>query len=174
MSENKRDLFKQVTDAKVIETTKLKEWEKRAKQVIPAYAAEYLFYHKTGVVSQMLQFDKDGGFVYDPATLKEGIDVLLKIAESQQSRGLNACRLATMYTNFADAETRIGYFMSIIDQLDIYPSIGQSVIKDLKMVAENINDVEILEVIENRIRNIEAREKIQLKALEEKWGRQFQ
>lgn len=174
MENQEREFLKQVSEARTIETVKLKEWENKARQLIPVYAAEYLFYRKTGIVAQMLQVDPERGFIYDPTTLKQGVDILLKIAEGQQNRGADEGRLATMYTNFADAETRIGYFISIIDQLDIYPSIGQSVIKDLKKVAENTQDEDVLEVISNRIKNIESREKMQRRALEEKWGRQPQ
>ena len=174
MENQEKDFLRQVSEARTIETVKLKEWENKAKQFIPVYASEYLFYRKTGIVAQMLQVDPERGFIYDPTILKQGVDILLKIAEGQQSRGADENRLATMFTNFADAETRIGYFISIIDQLDIYPSIGQSVIKDLKKVAENTQDEEVLEVISNRIKNIESRAKMQRKALEERFGRQPQ
>ena len=73
----------QLSEARNIETVKLKEWSDRLKQLLPVYVIEYLFHRKSGVVVDMLQIDENVGFVYDPATLKQGVDMLVKIAEGQ-------------------------------------------------------------------------------------------
>ena len=174
MTITEQDFLRQLNEARNIEGYKLREWENKTKQLLPVYVAEYLFHRKTGVVSGMLQIDEEHGFIYDPTILKQGIDMLLRIAEGQQNKGADSGRFAATYSNFADPQTRVFYFRQIIDQLDIYPSIGQSVIKDMRKVAETSQDEEFLELLENRIRNIEVREKMQRKELEEKWGRQPQ
>ena len=174
MATTEQEFLRQLNEARNIENSKLREWEDRTKKLLPVYVAEYLFHRKTGIVSEMLQIDEEHGFLYDPTILKQGIEVLLKIAEGQKNKGAEYGRFSSMYLNMADPYTRILYFRRIIDQLDIYPSIGQNVIKDMRKFAETCQDEEFLELLEGRIRNIEAREKMQRKELEEKFGRQPQ
>ena len=86
----------QLSEARNIETVKLKEWSDRLKQLLPVYVIEYLFHRKSGVVVDMLQIDENVGFVYDPATLKQGVDMLVKIAEGQTLKGAEDARLQGM------------------------------------------------------------------------------
>lgn len=162
----------QLSEARNIETVKLKEWSDRLKQLLPVYVIEYLFHRKSGVVVDMLQIDENVGFVYDPATLKQGVDMLVKIAEGQTLKGAEDARLQGMYANFADPVTRMTYLRAFLDQMDVYATIGELVVKDLRVVEASTQDEEMKEILQNRIRNIELRTQTQRRELQERYGRQ--
>lgn len=174
MEFNEKQFRSQLNEARNIENIKLQEWSRRVKSLLPVYVVEYLFHKKTGIVADMLKVDENVGFVYDPATLKEGIEVVVKIAEGQTVKGADDARLQGMYANFADPVTRVLYLRSIVDQMDVYATIGDVVVKDLKIVAEQTTDEEMLEILQNRIRNVEARTQTQRRDLQVRYGRQPQ
>jgi hypothetical protein len=174
MEFNEKQFRNQLGEARNIETIKLQEWSNRLRQVLPVYVIEYLFHKKSGVVAEMLKIDENIGFVYDPATLKQGIDMLVKIAEGQTLKGAEDTRLQGMYANFADPVTRVTYLKTSADQMDVYATIGDVVVKDLKVVAAQTTDEEMLEILQNRIRNVEARTQTQRRELQTRYGRQPQ
>ena len=102
-------LNRQLTYAQTITTKKQKEWLDEAKKSVPTYAAEYLFYPKTSVLSEMLRVDPEKGFKYDPEVLMAGIDMVVQIMKANAFPTTKRERLSRMYTGFADAETRIEY-----------------------------------------------------------------
>lgn len=172
MEINEQQFRTQLSEARNIETVKLKEWSDRLKQLLPVYVIEYLFHRKSGVVVDMLQIDENVGFVYDPATLKQGVDMLVKIAEGQTLKGAEDARLQGMYANFADPVTRMTYLRAFLDQMDVYATIGELVVKDLRVVEASTQDEEMKEILQNRIRNIEFRTQTQRRELQERYGRQ--
>ncbi len=146
---------RQLSFAHTIRQSKQKEWLAEAKKYVPTYAAEYLFYPKTSVLSEMLSIDPDKGFKYDPEVLMAGIDTVVQIMKANSFPTTNRERLCRLYNSFADAETRIEYLRKFIEYLDLYPVIGEEVIVDLKQVARTSTDSEFLECVEPRIRVIE-------------------
>ena len=155
MEELKNNLHRQMGFAHIIETTKQKEWLTEAKKYIPAYAAEYLFYPKTSVLSDMLKRDPEKGFKYDPEVLFHGLDTVIQILRCKNSPTSTVGRAQHHYSNFADAETRVEYLRKFIEQLELYPIVGKQVIADLREVAKTSTDPEFLEFLEPRIKNIE-------------------
>ena len=174
MEFNEQQFRAQLGVARNIETIKLKEWSDKLRQLLPVYVVEYLFHRKSGVVADMLKVDENVGFVYDPETLKQGIDVLVRIAEGQTVKGAEDARLQGMYANFADPATRVFYLKTFVDQMDVYATIGDLVVKDLKTVEAMTQDEEMKEILQNRIRNVEARTETQRRELQTRFGRQPQ
>lgn len=162
---------KQIIAARYIREKKLKEWYQKTKKHIPIYLVDYLFY-KNGLVDKMLAFDEEKGFAFDPKTLEEGIENTLAVLEFAKQEKQERARI--VYKKFADAQTRISYLGSIIDQLDIYHVIGQEVIADLEECAKKWTDAEFLEFVECKKRNINARSETEKKMLAEKNNRQPQ
>ena len=173
MEIEEKKFLRLINEIENIKSKKLDEWLAKAKKYLPSYVAEYLFMKKLGVVSQMIYAENETGLVYDPIVLRQGIDILMNIMESQ-NLGHDNARLKAMYTNFADASTRVGYLKPIVDQLDIYPTLKDEIISDVKKVMAEAQSAEEIEFFETYIKNIEAREKIQSKELAEKLARQKQ
>ena len=149
-----KNFNRQILYAQKIEKTKQKEWLSEARKFVPEYAAEYLFYPKTGVLSQMLSVDPEKGFNYDPEVLLGGIETVIQIMKANALPITNQNRLAHLYSSFADAKTRIEYLRTFIEYLDLYPVIGEEVIADLNELAKTSNDSEFLECLEPRIKHI--------------------
>ena len=154
MENKENNLNRQLTFAQTIANVKQKEWLADAKKFVPTYAAEYLFYPKTSVLSEMLRFDPEKGFKYDPEVLMAGVELVVQIMKANSFTTTKPERLSRMYTSFADAETRIEYLRRFVEYLDLYPVIGEDVITDLKQVARTSNDPEFLECLEPRISSI--------------------
>lgn len=168
MEVKQQDIFKQMQDARVIQDVYLKEWAARVRRLRPEYVSDFLFYKNIGEVPQMLMAQDDDGFVYDPKTLKDGVEMLIKILESQEVYKNDDPKIKVMYTRFGTPEIRIKYLRSIIDKMDIYASIGDFVIADLVEVAKTTKDEEFLEFLQNRINNIKQRAEREKKELQEK------
>ena len=173
MKVNEREILRLISELENIKNKKLSEWLTKAKNHLPGYVAEYLYMKKTGVVSQMIFAETEEGLVYDPTILRQGIDMLMTILEGQ-NYGHDTSRLKMMYSNFADGVTRISYLKSIIDQLDIYPTIGDELIKDIIKLKEDAQTTEELEFLENYQRNIQARKPIQEAERKERLAKQKQ
>ena len=56
--------------------------------------------------------------------------------------------------------------------MDVYATIGELVVKDLRVVEASTQDEEMKEILQNRIRNIEFRTQTQRRELQERYGRQ--
>ena len=56
--------------------------------------------------------------------------------------------------------------------MDVYATIGELVVKDLRVVEASTQDEEMKEILQNRIRNIELRTQTQRRELQERYGRQ--
>ena len=155
MEDIEKKFSRQLTFAHTIKQSKQKEWLTEAKKYVPAYAAEYLFYPKTSVLSEMLELDPDKGFKFDPEVLMAGVENIIQIMKANSFSTTSHERLCKMYNSFADAETRIEYLRKFVEYLDLYPVIGEEVIVDLKQVARTSTDSEFLECLDARIRVIE-------------------
>ena len=173
MEVNEREILRLVSEINNIKATKLSEWFVKTKKHLPVYVAEYLFMKNTGIVSQMLTAESEDGLMYDPAVLRQGIDMLMSILESQ-NLGHDTARLKAMYTNFADTSTRVGYLKPIIDQLDIYPTIGDEFVLDIEGLKQIAQSAEEIEFYDNYIRNIQGRKEMQTAELNEKLAKQRQ
>ena len=79
MNNTQDKLHNQYNVAAYISRVKQKEWLEKAKQHIPIFAADYLFYKNPSVLTDMLAFDEVEGFKYDPEILYSGIELLFKI-----------------------------------------------------------------------------------------------
>ncbi|MBR3884965.1 MAG: hypothetical protein IKJ33_00655 [Clostridia bacterium] len=154
MENTNKNFERQILYAQRIEQTKQKEWLGEARKYVPEYAAEYLFYPKTGVLSQMLLVDPEKGFSYDPEVLLSGIETVVQIMKASALPTTNPNRLKHLYSSFADAKTRIEYLRTFIEYLDLYPAVGEEVIADLNEVAKSSSDPEFLEYLEPRIKHI--------------------
>ena len=154
MENIEKDFNRQLTFAQTIANTKQKEWLNESKKFVPSYAAEYLFYPKTSVLSEMLRVDPEKGFKYDPEVLMAGVEIVVQIMKANAFPTTKRERLSRMYTSFADAETRVEYLRRFVEYLDLYPVIGEDVITDLKQVAKTSTDPEFLECLEPRINAI--------------------
>lgn len=147
----------QFTQAEIIKSKKQKEWLEIARRHTPNYVAEHLFYPKISVLADMLKVDPEKGFVYNPETLKEGIDILIKILEFKDSRSTTKDKLANMYASFETPKIRIDYLRQYIDYLELYPILGAHMIADLEAIAPTLTDPEEIEINTNRINNIKRR-----------------
>lgn len=154
MDDAQKNLDRQFMTAQYIQKIKQKEWLAKAKLHIPQYAAEYLFYQKPSRLYDMIKFSPENGFTYDPETLLEGIEMLMKILDSKNTRITNPKRLQQMYIGFADAQTRVEYLRIFAEYLELYPIIGDQMIADLKEVAKTTDDPDFLETLEPRIKTI--------------------
>lgn len=173
MEVNEREILRLVSEINNIKATKLSEWLVKTRKHLPAYVAEFLFMKNTGIVGQMLTAETEEGLMYDPTILRQGIDMLMAILESQ-NLGHDTARLKAMYTNFADAGTRVYYLKHVIDQLDIYPTIGDEVIGDVKILKNTTQSAEEIEIYDNYIRSVQCRKEIQTAELNEKLAKQRQ
>ena len=150
----------QCYDAEKILKNKLKIWFDKMKQFAPFYVCEYLF-HKNGAVAQMLRVDPNYGFIYDPATLGEGIENMFAVVEAAKKG--NITRARNLYKRFGTPEIRVDYLRLIYDHCDIYHAIGEDIIADLDEYAKTCTDPEFFEVLEGRKNNIRGRAKIEQK-----------
>ena len=147
-----QDFRTQYDVAQYILKVKSKEWLERSKKHVPQYIAEYLFYPKTSILADMLKIDPETGFKYDPLTLQNGIELLLKMTETKNNFSTNQSRIQAMYAGFADAQTRLDYLRLFAERLELYPFIGKQVIDDLNEVAKTSTDSEFMELLAGRIR----------------------
>ena len=152
---------KQSYAAYKIVSVKLKEWMKKIEKYVPKYIADFLF-SKNGEIIEMLNMGGEQAFYYDPETLENGVEMVLKLLENIEFKDLK--KVQSLYKNFADSKTRIEYLFNIIDKLDIYSSVEELVVSDLDEYAKKQTDPELLEIIENRKKNIKARAEIERKA----------
>ncbi len=154
MDDAQKKLERQFMAAQYIQKVKQKEWLSKAKLHIPQYAAEYLFYQRPSCLYDMLKFSPNHGFIYDPETLLEGIEMLMKILDSKDSKATNPHRLQQQYLSFADAKTRVEYLRTFAEYLELYPIIGNQMIADLNEVAKTTDDPDFHETLEPRIKTI--------------------
>lgn len=155
-----KDFIKQVYSAERIKNLKLKEWYTKFKEYVPEYVTDYLF-HKKGKVSEMIEIDEEVGFVFDPATLEAGIDMLVRVIDATNHGDFS--RAQAIYQKFENFIIRVDYLRQIIEQLDVYRSIGELVIADLEKYAQENASAEIAEIVESQKRNIRARAKTEQK-----------
>ena len=167
MEVNEREIIRLVNEIHNIRALKLSEWFNKTKKHLPLYVAEYLFLKKTGIVDKMLTTETEEGLLYDPMVLRQGIDMLMAVLENQNC-GSDLSRGRVVYLNFADPQTRVGYLKSIIDQLDIFPSISKEFVSDLEQMKNYTENPEEVEILDNYIRNVQARTPMQEKDLQEK------
>ena len=173
MEVNEREILRLISEINNIKSTKLSEWLVKTKKHLPFYVAEFLFMKNTGIVFHMLTEEVSGGLMYDPMILRQGIDMLMNILDGQNC-GHDTTRLKAMYSNFKDAETRITYLKPVIDQLDIYPTIGDEIVGDAEHLKQIAQSEEEIEFLENYIRNIQVRKEMQRAELNEKLSKQRQ
>ena len=155
------DSQRQFNAAQYIARVKQKEWLEKSKKHIPVFAAEYLFHKNPSRLTEMLRFDEQTGFKYDPEILLEGIELLFRIFDSKDSRVVSHSRLQTMYENFATPEIRVNYLRTFAEYLELYPVIGNQMIRDLETVSKTTNDPEFLETLDGRIKTIKHMIKLQ-------------
>ena len=173
MEVNEREILRLVSEINNIKSAKLSEWFVKTRKHLPAYVAEFLFMKNTGIVGQMLTAETEDGLMYDPMILRQGIDILMNILEGQNCGHDNA-RLKAMYSNFQDCSTRFAYLKPIIDQLDIYPTIGDEIIRDAQFVRGLTQNPEEAEFLNNYIKNVQARTETQKEELKERLAKQRQ
>ena len=153
--ENTQENFqRQFNAAQYITRIKQKEWLEKSKKRIPVFAAEYLFYKKPSVLTDMLRYDEQAGYKYDPELLYEGIEMLFRIFDSKDSKVSSIPRLQAMYSNFATPEIRVHYLRTFAEYMELYPVIGNQMIDDLETVGKSTTDPEFLEVLDGRIKSI--------------------
>ncbi len=173
MEINEREILRLINEINNIKSTKLSEWLMKTKKYLPSYVAEYLFMKKMGIVSQMINAESEEGLMYDPTILRQGIDMLMRIMEGQNF-GHDSDRLKAMYTNFFNPEIRVGYLRPIVDQIDIYPTIGDEIVCDVERLKESAKTEEEIEFFDNYIRSVKSRKEMQATDLKEKLARQKQ
>ena len=161
MNNTQDKLHNQYNAAAYISRVKQKEWLEKAKQHIPIFAADYLFYKNPSVLTDMLAFDEVEGFKYDPEILYSGIELLFKIFDCKDSKVSNLSRLKALYLNFETPEIRVHYLRIFAEYLELYPIIGEQMIKDLEDVGKTTTDPEFLEVLDGRIKTVKHLMKIQ-------------
>ena len=154
------DIRKQFYVAEKIKKVRLKDWYQKVKPHVLEYVADYLF-HRKGEVAQMVEFNENYGFVYNPEILENGIDMLIRVLES--ARNGDEKKAQSIYSTIANPTTRISYLWRIIDKFDIFHAIGEQVIKDLDEYANETQDPELLDTIDARKRNIRARAEMERK-----------
>ena len=156
--------------AEKIKKVKCAEWTRSFRHYVPEYVTDYLFY-KFGEVHRMLKFDEKTGYAYDPFIIEQGVEYLLKVVECVRRNEFD--RAAVFYEKIApDAESRIGYFWSFLDKLEVYAAIDKRVVRDIDECIKKQTDPEILEILGNRRRNILARGKNERAEIEKRFGRQ--
>lgn len=154
------DIRKQFYAADRIKKVKLKEWYQKAKPHVISYILDYLF-HRQGEVAQMVKFDETVGFLYDPVTLEQGVDTLIRVLES--ARNGDDKKAQNIYSAFENPVTRINYLWRIVDSFDMYKAVGEVVCADLDEYAKTVTDPEILDTIDARKRNIKSRAEMERK-----------
>ena len=113
--------------AEKIKKVKCAEWTRSFRHYVPEYVTDYLFY-KFGEVHRMLKFDEKTGYAYDPFIIEQGVEYLLKVVECVRRNEFD--RAAVFYEKTApDAESRIGYFWSFLDKLEVY---ADKIVQNLK------------------------------------------
>lgn len=168
-----KNILRLLSEIENIKSKKLSEWFIKTKNHLPVYVAEFLFAKNTGILNQMLYEESEDGLLYDPTILRQGIDNLMVILDGQNC-GHDNSRLKALYSNFADSKIRFSYLKPIIDQLDLYPTLADEIISDVKSLIPEAQNPEELEFLQNYIRNVEARRGQQSKELAEKLARQRQ
>ena len=143
--------------AEYIKSKKQKEWLEITKKHLPNHIAEHLFYPKYSTLADMLKIDPNKGFVYDPETLRNGIDLLIKILTLKDSKSTSLNKFINIYKSFEDPKIRVNYLRQYIDYLDLYPILGGQVIADLETIAPSLTNPEEIEINTNIINNIKAR-----------------
>ena len=154
MENTQENIQKQFNVAQYIARVKQKEWLEKAKKHIPVFSAEYLFHKNPSKLTEMLRFDEQIGFQYNPELLYEGIEMLFRIFDGKDSRVTSIPRLQAMYSNFATPEIRVHYLRTFAEYMELYPVIGNQVIEDLETVGKTTDDPEFLEVLDGRIRSV--------------------
>lgn len=167
MEEN---IKQQYAIAERIKRTKLKEWHDKVKKYVPPYTADYLFY-KSGKIDDMLKFDENQGFEFDPQTVESSAETILLMLENIERN--HPERAKRLYSNFGNFKTRLLYLFPLLDSLDIYHAIEKDVVSDLKYrIGELAEGSEEREICENRIRNVQARAEMERDEIERKSSRQ--
>ena len=138
--------------AQKIKDEKSKEWIKIAQQYIPLGCAESLFHKSGSYLADMLKVDPERGYIYDPETLENGIDMLMIILTRNQTQG----RIERIYSTFEDPITRITYLRFFIYQLELYPKLAKCMLDDFNEVMPAITDPEEIEVAHNIISMLES------------------
>ena len=148
-----KTIQQQIYEAEKIKKIRCREWTRSFRYFVPEYVTDYLFYNKFGEVFEMLKYDEEKGFAYDPFVLEAGIDNLLRLVECVRRNEFD--RAVIFYGKLApDAETRIAYFWTFLDKLDVYAAIDKLVARDIDECIKTQTDPEFLEILGNRKRNI--------------------
>ncbi len=138
--------------AQFVKTNKLPQWLNSSKKLIPEYDAELLFYPRVSHVLSMLKPDPELGFIYDPYTLEEGIEILMRILQTKRTAPQKM--IEKWYENFENSQIRLSYLRKIIRNLGLEPILARSILKDLKQVAPTLTDPEEIEINQNLTRQI--------------------
>ena len=154
MENTQENLQRQYNAAQYIARVKQKEWLEKSKKHIPVYAAEYLFHKNPSRLTEMIRFDEQTGFKYDPEILLEGMEMLFRIFDSKDSKVTSIPRLQAMYANFATPEIRVNYLRIFAEYLELYPIIGKQMIADLEETAKTSTDPEFFETLDGRIKTV--------------------
>lgn len=164
------NINQQYVFAEKIKRTKLKEWHEKVKKYVPHYTADFLFY-KSGKIDEMLKFDENQGFEFDPQTVESSAETILLMLENIERNHPERAR--RLYSNFGNFKTRLVYLLPLLDSLDIYHAIERDVVSDLKYrIGELAEGSEEREICENRIRNIQTRAERERKEIESKNAKQ--
>ena len=149
-----KSFIEQQYHAKKIKDIKSRQWTEIAAQFMPRFTAEYLFYPTSSHLASMLKVDPEQGYIYDPETLENGIDMLMKILTNKL---LPQGRIERMYSSFEDPITRISYLKAFIFQLELCPKLAKCMIDDLTKIEATLSDPEEIEINQN-IKSILERE----------------
>ena len=75
-----KDFRHQFVVAENIKKRNMKNWSAKAKKYIPTYVADYLF-GKSGKVEEMLKFNEQSGFEFDPEMVGNASESVLLMLE---------------------------------------------------------------------------------------------
>ena len=154
MENTQENIQRQYNAAQYIMRVKQPKWLEKAKSQIPVFAAEYLFHKNPSKLTEMLRFDEQTGYKYDPEILHDGIEMLFRIFDSKDSRVASLPRLQSMYSNFETPEVRVHYLRIFAEYLELYPIIGNQMIADLQTVGKTTTDPDFLETLDGRIKSV--------------------
>ena len=159
---------KQYTKAWAIMEYKRPQWYAFMKETpeISEYAGD-LFDKRYSFLSNMLTIDPERGFLYDPATLEQGIDVLMQIYKTKTPSTVK--RLESMYRSFATPYIRISYLKSFIFRMNLTQYLARAIHKDALDVLPTLTDPDEIEIFSG----LAAHMVTHLKAIEEKDKKDF-
>lgn len=155
MTQDEQKFNRQVIAAKYILERDRKEWGQKVTKYLNGYNVDILFKSRNCMVCEMLKVDPEKGFVYDPETLKEGVERVLRILAFNSGTATSQGIKEAQYSNFADAKTRMDYMYPFVFNLDLLPVLGRVIIDDCKELARTTSDPEELEKLRRILRYCE-------------------